>query len=98
MATDGQVDSGPAEPEVTAASGSQGRKPVWTPGQRSRRAKGPTVATGKRPLKLSITNDAHEKLALHALKSGVTISELVEGLASTHLTQWVIHAKPGRQP
>jgi len=81
--------SGPATDQATA------RRQPWTPGQKSKRAKAEKPPTGKRPLKLSVTLEAHEKLALHALKSGQTISEVVESLASDHLNQWVIHAKPG---
>lgn len=72
-------------------------KPKRTGGHGGRRARAdkPTSPQGKRALKLSVDVDTHERLALHALRRGQTISQVVMDLAGRHLNDWVIHAKPG---
>jgi hypothetical protein len=40
---------------------------------------------GKRSLNLSLPIEVYERLALHALADGKTISEIVSDLANTHL-------------
>jgi hypothetical protein len=66
-------------------------------GQRGRKPKGrkTTGAQGKRPLKLSLDTETHERLAIHALRRNQTISEVVTDLATKHLNDWILHAKPG---
>ena len=49
----------------------------------------------KRPVKLMIEADAYESLVLHGLRRGESLSDLVTDLVRKHLTDWVIHAKPG---
>jgi hypothetical protein len=57
------------------------------------RAGGPPP--GKRHLKLSLPYDVYELLTIHAMKAGLTISEVVEQLAREHLTEWeVIDPRP----
>ncbi len=45
---------------------------------------------GKRSLNLRIDYEAHERLAVHALRRGTTISSLVEGFAKEHLREFHI--------
>jgi hypothetical protein len=45
---------------------------------------------GKRSLNLRIDYEAHERLAVHALRRGTTISALVEGFAREHLREFHI--------
>ncbi len=45
----------------------------------------------KRALNLRIDEDAHERLAIHALRRKTTISALVEGFAREHLREFSIH-------
>jgi hypothetical protein len=67
-------------------------RPGPTKGKRAKVHK-PTQA--RRPLKLSIDAETYEKLAIHGLRRGQTISEIVTDLATKHLNDWVLHAKPG---
>jgi hypothetical protein len=67
----------------------------WTPGLKSKGRKAQKTTVGKRALKLSIEADTHERLTIHALKSGMNLSEMVDKLAREHLNDWVVHSKPG---
>jgi hypothetical protein len=94
----GTIDQATDQATVTidqTTDQAQARRAPWAPGQKSRKPRPAAAPKGKRPLKLSITEESYERLALHGLKAGQTISEVVESLAVTHLNQWIIHAKPG---
>ena len=57
---------------------------------RKRTATPPARKDGKRSLNLRIDHDAHERLAVHALRRNTTISALVEGFAREHLREFHI--------
>jgi hypothetical protein len=81
-----------AQPTTTAS----GQRPPWTPGQKTKGRKAPKLVTStKRALKLSVEAETHERLTIHALKSGLNLSELVDKLARENCNEWVLHAKPG---
>jgi macrodomain Ter protein organizer (MatP/YcbG family) len=65
-------------------------------GTKPRKAKAPKPQTGKRSLNLSLDNDTYERLAVHALRGNVTISELVTKLANDNLREYHITRTPGR--
>jgi hypothetical protein len=65
-------------------------------GQASKRSHAPKPVSAKRPLKLSLNVDVYERLAIHSLRRGQTISDVVADLAVKHLNEWILHAKPGR--
>ena len=54
------------------------------------KTKGTDVAKGKRSLNLSLPFDDYERLAIHALREDITISELVSRLAREHLRDYHI--------
>jgi predicted CopG family antitoxin len=86
----GQLGVGPAA--------TQDQKPsiAYKPqGRRGTRAKAPKATGAKRPLKLSVEDEVYERLAVHAMRRKQTISEVVAELAMKHLTDWIIHARPG---
>jgi predicted CopG family antitoxin len=66
-----------------------------TQGRRGTKAKAPKPVGAKRPLKLSVEDEVYERLAVHAMRRKQTISEVVAELAMKHLTDWIIHARPG---
>ncbi len=78
MAPDDLVDQDAAEGKSKGT-----RKP--------KRAAAPVRRDGKRSLNLRVDYDAHERLAVHALRRGTTISALVEGFAREHLREFSIH-------
>jgi hypothetical protein len=87
-------------PNGQANAGAEGNIPsigLRPQGQKGRKARGQktTGAQGKRPLKLSLDVEIHERLAIHALRRNQTISEVVTDLATKHLNDWILHAKPG---
>ncbi len=82
MATDVPIDQDAAE-----GKGKGTRKP--------KRATTPVRRDGKRSLNLRVDYDAHERLAVHALRRGTTISALVEGFAREHLREFSIHRNAG---
>lgn len=65
-------------------------------GTKPRKAKAPKPQTGKRSLNLSLDNETYERLAVHALRGNVTISELVTKLANDNLREYHITRTPGR--
>jgi hypothetical protein len=77
MATDDPIDQDAGDGK------SRGGKP--------RKRTSPVVRRdGKRSLNLRIDYEAHERLAVHALRRGTTISALVEGFAREHLREFHI--------
>jgi hypothetical protein len=78
MATDD-----PVNPGVEAPTSKGTRKP--------KRSSPVVRKDGKRSLNLRVDYDAHERLAVHALRRGTTISSLVEGFAREHLREFSIH-------
>lgn len=83
MATDDPIDQDAGE-----GKGKGARKPKRT---------SPVVRRdGKRSLNLRIDYEAHERLAVHALRRGTTISALVEGFAKDHLREFHIARTPTR--
>ena len=62
-------------------------EPTEVKPKNTRKPKGKTSEAkgGKRGLNLSLPQEVYERLALHALADGKTISELVSELAITHL-------------
>ncbi len=62
---------------------------------RKRAATAPVRKDGKRSLNLRIDHDSHERLAVHALRRGTTISALVEQFAQAHLREYSIHRNAG---
>jgi hypothetical protein len=85
------------EPIVTGAA--EGRvKPT-----RKGKGRPPVAGKGKRSLNLSIPLEDHERLAVHALRMGMTISDLVcklarENLREFHITRTGSRAGEGGQP
>lgn len=63
---------------------------------KGRKAKSALVARGKRSLNLSLSQEDYERLALHALADGKTISDLVCELARTHLRRVHMARTPTR--
>jgi predicted HicB family RNase H-like nuclease len=60
-------------------------------GGKPRKRTSPVVRRdGKRSLNLRVDFEAHERLAVHALRRGTTISALVEGFAREHLREFHI--------
>lgn len=78
------------EPTVIDASEAKAK------GTKTRKAKAPKPQTGKRSLNLSLDNETYERLAVHALRGNVTISELVTKLANDNLREYHITRTPGR--
>jgi hypothetical protein len=66
-------------------------------GQRGKRTQDPKPVQAKKALKLSLRPDVIERLAIHGLRRSQTISDVVADLAEKHLTEWVIHARPGQR-
>lgn len=54
-----------------------------------------TKTVTKRPVKLVIDTTAYESLMIHSLRRGESMSDIISGLINRHLTDWIIHAKPG---
>lgn len=65
-------------------------------GTRKPKGKPATEHKGKRSLNLSIPHDDHERLAVHALRMGLTISDLVCQLARQHLREFHISRTANR--
>lgn len=63
------------------------RKPTRKPASEPR---------AKRSLNLSLTPETIERLTVHALRTGQTLSELVTELADTHCRRWHIASTPIR--
>ena len=78
------------EPTVIDADEPRARSP------RPRKARAPKPQNGKRSLNLSLDNETYERLAVHALRGDVTISELVTRLANDNLREYHITRTPGR--
>jgi hypothetical protein len=55
-------------------------------------AKTPTPEA-RRSLNLRIDEDSYQRLNVHALMRGTTVSELVIGFAQTHLREFVVHRR-----
>jgi hypothetical protein len=72
------------EPIVTDATEVKG-KPT-----RKGKGKPTSVGKGKRSLNLSLPPEDYERLAVHALRMGVTISDLVCKLGRDHLREFHI--------
>lgn len=53
------------------------------------------IAPNKRPVKLMLESDVYEALVIHGLRRGENLSDLVSSLVRSHLTDWVLHARPG---
>jgi macrodomain Ter protein organizer (MatP/YcbG family) len=69
---------------------------VKVKGIKARRTKAPKPQSGKRSLNLSLDNETYERLAVHALRGGTTISELVTKLATENLREYHISRTAGR--
>jgi hypothetical protein len=65
-------------------------------GRRVAKPKSPERTNGKRSLNLSIPTEDHERLAIHALRRNLTISEIVSQLAREHLREFHITTTPQR--
>jgi hypothetical protein len=65
-------------------------------GRKAAKPKSPERANGKRSLNLSIPTEDHERLAIHALRRNLTISEIVSQLARDHLREYHITTTPQR--
>ncbi len=78
------------EPIITDATEVKGK------GTRKGKPKPASVGKGKRSLNLSLPPEDYERLAVHALRMGVTISDLVCKLGRDHLREYAIHRTPTR--
>jgi hypothetical protein len=78
------------EPLTTSSDPSKGKS--------SRKVKGKSAVEpkGKRSLNLSLPHDDYQRLAVHALDEGKTISDLVCELARTHLRRVHLARTPTR--
>jgi hypothetical protein len=67
-------------------------------GKPARKGKGKpaTEGKGKRSLNLSLSQETYQRLAVHALDAGVTISDIVTELAATHLRRVHLARTPSR--
>jgi hypothetical protein len=65
-------------------------------GARKPKGKAATEAKGKRSLNLSLPHEDYQRLAVHALDEGKTISDLVCELARTHLRRVHLARTPSR--
>jgi hypothetical protein len=63
---------------------------------RKGKGKAATEGKGKRSLNLSLPHEDYQRLAVHALDAGVTISDLVCELARTHLRRVHLARTPTR--
>lgn len=82
MPSDQPISTPPVEPKAKPA--------------RTRKAKSTVTPTGKRSLNLSIPIEDHERLAIHAMRSNMTISDLVCKLAREHCREWHLTRTPSR--
>jgi hypothetical protein len=69
----------PMNAQATAPKGKPSRKPKPKP-----------ATTGKRSLNLSLPVEDYERLAIHAMRSDTTISDLVSRLAREHCREYHI--------
>lgn len=60
------------------------------------KGKSPEPPKGKRSLNLSLPQEDYERLAIHALRADMTISDLVAQLARTHLREYHLTRTPTR--
>lgn len=63
---------------------------------KARKPKSADKPTGKRSLNLSLPLEDYERLAVHALRQDINISELVCRLAREHLREYHISRTPTR--
>lgn len=63
---------------------------------RTRKPKAADAARGKRSLNLSLPVEDYERLAIHALREDIHISDLVCRLAREHLREYHITRTPSR--
>jgi hypothetical protein len=65
--------------------------------KRRKGASKPKATSTKRPVKLMLDTAEYEALVVHSLRRGLNLSELVGELIRKNLTEWSIHARPGRE-
>ena len=82
----------PASDDTATPTGNAKPRPAKT-----RKPKPADVSRGKRSLNLSLPIEDYERLAIHAMRANVTISDLVATLAREHLREYHLTRTATRQ-